>query len=148
MTGPSLREKEPHSAIHRAISSDIEEAMAIVEGKNGTELMEGLKLLLEIWAEKSIRHADVEEQELYPEILATDPSMSVELERLLSQHELLRKLLKKAEDLLKESGIGRGMSDEGNPLTDEILKLNREMLSVLKAHSEEEEDILWRNSDL
>ncbi|QXJ32220.1 hemerythrin domain-containing protein [Saccharolobus shibatae] len=146
MTGPSLRQKDSHSLIHRAIVSEIEEATVIVEKLIGSEQIEGLKLLLEIWKEKVVRHADEEERGLFPEILTANPSMSEKLEKLSSQHEQLRSLLKNAESIVLKLTLEPKDSSFSYRLTQYInegLDVNKKMISILKQHFEDEENTLW-----
>ncbi len=156
MTGHSLREKEAHSAIHSAIEEQIEDTIGSLQ-KNEISFYHGVDMLLEIWENKVLGHAEEEENSLYKEKRSSTPSVSNRLNKLSRDHELLKTLTQRARSLARSPDIRDETIEESNaewegfpPIQprqenkDEIISINKFLLMLLKIHSEEEERILWK----
>lgn len=133
MSGPALRNRNSHRAIHDAVIEEIREAISMFSGLNNKDsktVMEARAALLDIWEEKLLVHATEEENGLYPEISSSRPETKETLLRLSRDHQLLALLLEKARARIKD------------PTGDEFMDINKAMILLMEIHSREEEGIL------
>jgi len=133
MSGPALRNRMSHRAIHEAVIEEIKEALSIfpsLDNKDPNTVLEARLALLDIWKEKLMAHATEEENGLYLEISNSRPETKETLLRLSRDHQLLALLLEKARAKIND------------PTGEEFMDINKAMILLVELHSREEEDIL------
>ncbi len=141
MSGPALKQKDSHRAIHDAAHGEADELTGTVVEFMAGGKMEAAKaaarLLVEHWRTRTLRHAEEEEAGLYQEIVLQDPDRIRDIAGLTRDHALMRTLVDEAEEKLNQG-------DEGSFA--EALERFRMLLWLVVAHSREEERTLLANS--
>lgn len=133
MSGPALRTRSSHRAIHDAVIEEIREAVSVLSSINKEKvhaIQEARLALIDVWQEKVIAHATEEENGLYLEILSNKPEMKDTLTRLSRDHQLLSLLLEQAKTRISE------------PTGAEFMAINEAMILLMEIHSRDEESIL------
>ena len=136
MSGPSLRQKNAHHAIHQgALSGAItktDEMVELLEAKEFEVARQAANHLIEYWETRIISHADAEEEDFYTEILEKSPHLADTITKLTRDHDLLRIIAKDIKQMLDEEGI-----------TPEVVQQFHALLVVNAIHSRDEESILF-----
>ncbi|MGE5672844.1 MAG: hemerythrin domain-containing protein [Mycobacterium leprae] len=100
MHGPSLTRPDIHAEIHAAALAELEEGTAVlrrlIERQDASLAAPVATALIETWRARVIAHADVEEESLYPWLLASNPAAEGLVAQLKAQHALLRRLAAEA----------------------------------------------------
>jgi hypothetical protein len=135
-TTTSLRDPHAHRAIHAAAAADLEAAMAAlrraVAGRDDAA-RDAAQLVLDLWRERVLAHAEAEEQDLYPALLTAAPARDGAT-RLLRDHDLLRAWHGEAASALE----GAGSPDRT------VLARLEAMLVLVDRHRDDEEALLAR----
>ncbi|WP_164219786.1 hemerythrin domain-containing protein [Virgibacillus sp. YIM 98842] len=140
-TGPSLRKRDSHSAIHHG---------AYVEARDLTEVTDKLfydgreedcfkaaEALIEYWETRVIAHADTEDDGFYKELLEKKPELEKDLHMLSRDHDLFRIIIGN----IKEQIEGK------NKVTKEILNQFHALLVIKEIHNHGEETRLFNEQD-
>jgi cobalamin biosynthesis protein CobT len=104
-TTTSLRDPCAHRTIHAA-AADLEAAMATLRRavvSRDDHAPDAAQLVLDLWRERVLTHAEAEEQDLYPALLAPSPARDSAM-RLLRDHDLLRAWHGEAASALERAG--------------------------------------------
>ena len=135
MSGPSLRHKHAHHAIHQgglsgAITKtdEVEELFAAKEFEVARQAADHL---IEYWETRVLSHADAEEEDFYKEVVEQNPHLSETVVKLTRDHDLLRIIATDIKQMLNEEG-----------LTPEVLQQFHALLVINAIHSRDEERLL------
>lgn len=135
MSGPSLKRADSHSSIHEAAlneARDLTDLLAQLLGKNmHAEALKTAFILLEHWETRTLAHAQAEEEDLYPELLAEKENMKDKLISLARDHDLMRKLAQTIKKDLQQEKLGR-----------QTVQQFYALICIDKIHNHEEESIL------
>lgn len=142
MSGPALRQYAAHHSIHDAAFQEAEELTSLLAEQtrhpNLQTFTDLAYVLLEHWETRTLRHAEMEEQEFYQEVQANFPQLQETVLRLSRDHDLLRCLAREIRTLLTEPG-SRESTDEAHFA---VLARFQTMLHLNRIHSREEEALL------
>ncbi|HET7521843.1 MAG TPA: hemerythrin domain-containing protein [Bacillales bacterium] len=139
MSGPALRRRSSHRAIHEASYGEAEELTALLRKMAEAEvkpprLLETAYILVEHWETKILAHAEAEEEGLYVTAVEENPKLREKVEELTNEHECLRTLVRKIKDILLKSGV-----------TEDVLSLFDALLLINETHNYKEETQLLRH---
>lgn len=135
-TTTSLHNPYAHRAIHAAAAAELENAMAALRraiAGRAAGAADAARLVLDLWQERVLSHAQAEEEDLYPALVAV-PSGREEALRLLRDHDLLRVWY--GEAALALEGVG--------PPGRAVLARLEAMLVLVDQHRRDEEALLER----
>lgn len=134
MSGPALRQRDAHHAIHHAALGEAEELTSLFEaqiaGGDFPRAREVAAVVVEHWETRTLRHAQEEEEGLYLEIKERDETLSVLICRLTRDHDLMRAWVSKAAKLAA-SGRDEDLRAAG--------PLFAALLALVVQHSQDEE---------
>lgn len=134
MSGPALRQRDAHHAIHHAALGEAEELTALFEAQiadgDFSRAREVAAVVVEHWETRTLRHAQEEEEGLYLEMKELDESRSVLICRLTRDHDLMRAWVSEA-GKLAESGREEDLRAAGTLFT--------ALLVLVVQHSRDEE---------
>lgn len=137
MSGPSLRKKQAHQAIHEGgLSGAIEKTEQLkhaIETKDEARIHGSILGLIDYWETRILSHADAEEAEggLYYELAGKEPERKEDIIKLTRDHDLLRVLVKQIkEEIEKDYSSGK------------ILQKFEALMIVNEIHSRDEERFL------
>ena len=132
MSGPALRQKDAHHAIHEAARNEAEEITLVLrhalKAQDSNLALETAFILIEHWETRTLRHAESEETGLYREIEEQYPHKAPDIRILERDHALMRILLDDIKQILYTSGP--------NAL---VLTHFEAMILLVGIHSREEE---------
>lgn len=135
MSGPSLRQKHAHHAIHQGgLSGAItktEEVEELLEAKEFEVARQAADHLIEYWETRIISHADAEEEGFYQDMVEQNPNLADAVSKLTRDHDLLRIIVKDIKQIMDEEG-----------LSPELLHQFHALLVVNAIHSRDEERLL------
>ncbi len=108
MSGPALRQKDAHHAIHEAARNEAEEITLVLrralKAQDTALALETAFILIEHWETRTLRHAESEETGLYREIEEQYPYKASDIRILERDHALMRILLEDIKQILYTSG--------------------------------------------
>ncbi|MBL4953918.1 hemerythrin domain-containing protein [Neobacillus sp. OS1-32] len=137
MTGPSLRKKHSHHAIHDGIFTEARELTNVLkelfkDHKKQQQQKEVCDALLEHWETRTLAHAQSEEEGFFEEKLAENPDLLETIIQLKRDHEILELIVKQIKHRWETS-----------ELTEEIVRCFDALLVVFEIHNMEEESKLF-----
>ncbi len=140
MSGPALRQVEPHRAIHAAMRHELQATVMAAEtlspdGDQARRLRQVVEVFLELVETRILAHAHEEEAGLYAEWLQLQiqggrEALSAAVASLVLQHSMLRQL---ASDVERATVVGK---------REAVLRGMREFQRVLDDHERHEEDLV------
>lgn len=138
MSGPALKKQHSHKSIHDGAYAEARDLTEIVEQlfeeERKEECSKAADMLVEFWETRVIAHADSEEEEetgLYNEMIREQPELERDIIMLKRDHDILRIIVARLREDLKESDVEKKHLNEFNAL-----------LVVNQIHSRSEEEIL------
>lgn len=137
MSGPSLRKKQPHHAIHEGgLSGAVQKTDQLKQSmqiKDNQKIEACIQDLVDYWETRILSHADAEEEEggLYYEIAHNHPDKKEDIMQLTRDHDILRILVGQ---IKKEAET---TNDYGH-----ILDKFNALMIVNEIHSRDEERLL------
>lgn len=135
-TGPALRKLAAHRSIHDgayAEARDLTDVTAkLFEDERKEDCLKAAEALIEYIESRIIAHADAEEEGLYLEVQEENPELIKEIHMLTRDHDLLRIILNKIKEQLKET----------NEVTRTMIHQFYSILIVNEIHSRSEEEKL------
>jgi hypothetical protein len=136
MSGPSLRKQHSHHAIHDGIYSEARDLTRVlrqlVQENNQEKVPEVCDALLEHWEQRTLAHAQSEEDGFFVEKLNEKPELYETIIKLKRDHQLLEMMVTSIKNKLDKKEI-----------TEEILRYFDAMLVVFEIHNHEEETSLF-----
>lgn len=131
MSGPALKQRNAHEAIHYAALFEAEELTTAVRQflaeKRHDKAAAAAQLVVEHWQTRTLCHAAEEEEGLYAEILAGNPESAADIAALTRDHDLMRQLVCEAETCMASNDLKL------------VLARFEMLLWIVEAHSREEE---------
>lgn len=128
----TLRDAIAHQAIHSATYQELQDVTALMraslKGKIATSPVEAATALIEVWEERVLAHAIVEETDLYPIFRA----QGVDTEAWQRDHSWLRRWVQEARERLEQRGQVDGA----------LMARLEAALLLMAQHSADEEDTL------
>lgn len=135
MSGPALKTRDGHRAIHEAAFSEAEALTAQLRraaiAKDEETGMQIMAILMEHWQSRILCHATEEEEGLYKETRSHWPESESLITQLIRDHDLMRILAIEAQTLLDDRGWTAG-----------IVERLEAMLLIDSIHSRDEEEQL------
>ncbi|MGY0691713.1 hemerythrin domain-containing protein [Virgibacillus sp. FSP13] len=135
MSGPALKHTDSHSAIHEAALHEAAELTELldrlVKDEHFDKALEVAFVVVEHWENRTLRHADSEEEGLYKELVETTPDLKESIIELTRDHNLLRLLVKEIRTMLNKDGI-----------SDDVVQRFQALILVDQLHNQAEEKIL------
>lgn len=133
LMGPSLADKNAHHDIHDAAHTEMEAGtevllMSVSSGDDRTALRVAFALT-DGWRQRVLAHADAEEEDLFPQVLARFPAQAAAVAALRRDHELLRLLVGEVRQVLEREG----------KVTPSVLSRFSALLHLQRLHSDFEE---------
>ena len=132
--GPSLVDQLAHRDIHEAARADMETGTQLLyTSLSGEDAATALRIARELargWRQRVLAHADAEEQDVFPEVLARLPQYETTVAALIRDHALMRLLVDEIEQELEREG----------PITPDVLGRFTTLLHVQRLHSAFEEE--------
>lgn len=135
MSGPSLEKLDAHRSIHDAAFFEAKELTELLvklhsEGKKAA-CLEVAKALIESWEQRTLAHADSEEEGFYQKNVKKKGELTEVITMLKRDHHILRTIVRDVKKHLE--------SQEVNSL---IINHFQALLIVVQIHSREEEKYL------
>lgn len=135
MSGPALKKKESHAAIHEAALHEARELTVLlrrcVSENKKHQALQVAEIVIEHWESRTLQHAAAEEEGLYREIVQKWPSLKETVVQLSRDHHLLRRLVQKMKEHLVAEKI-----DET------FVQMAESLIIVDELHNEDEERVL------
>ncbi|HET7627185.1 MAG TPA: hemerythrin domain-containing protein [Bacillales bacterium] len=136
MSGPALKQKSAHRAIHEAALGEADELTTLLKkmkknDENKTRLLEVAYVLVEHWETRTLAHAAEEEKGLYVQWVERDPALSTKVNELKQEHQLMRSLIEEIKTFLPDTGV-----------TESVLSRFETLLLVNQHHNRKEENQL------
>lgn len=140
MSGPGLRQLHSHRSIHDAAYGEADEITTALKefvqtGKEQASIAT-VRVLIEHWHTRTLRHAAEEEEGFYKEVATEHPEHVQDIAVLTRDHDLMRHLVAEIEALAKNEGSMRL-----------ILVRFQMLLWLVEQHSREEERRLLTAED-
>lgn len=134
-TVPSLQRRDGHSSIHEAALHEAVEIMQVYEQCMQREDMDKAyrvaDIFVEHWETRTLAHARMEEEHLYPEVLQRHPDKTRTITRLERDHALMKQIVEKMKQRLMTSTADQS-----------LLQLMGALIVIDEIHNEEEMYIL------
>lgn len=136
MSGPSLRQLQAHRSIHRGAFGEAKEITEILqklfsEGQPD-KARQAADILMEHWEDRTLSHAQHEEEGFYLEKIQQNPDLQERITKLIRDHDLLRILMTQIKEILAKEGV-----------TKEVIDRFEAMLLVNEIHGRDEETYLF-----
>lgn len=136
MSGPSLRKKHSHHAIHDGIFTEARDLTILFKKLILENKVEESKViseaLLEHWETRTLAHAQSEEEGFFVDKLRENPDLKETIIKLKRDHQILEMIVKSIKEKI-----------HNNELTEEILPYFDALLVVFELHNDEEENNLF-----
>ncbi|MEH7108426.1 hemerythrin domain-containing protein [Bacillus sp. JJ1764] len=136
MSGPSLRKQHSHHAIHDGIYVEARDLTKILKQlfkeNNQDKIKEVCEALTEHWEQRTLAHAQSEEEGFFVEKLKEQPELQETIIKLKRDHQLLELILEKIKDHLQKEEI-----------SEETIRYFEGLLVVFEIHNQEEETHLF-----
>ncbi len=131
--GPSLVDQHAHQAIHDAARFEMEAGTELLHTSvSRQDSMTALRLARELadgWHQRVLAHADAEEQDMFPQVVAAFPASEAMVAALIRDHEVMRLLVEEVRQEL----------DRESEVTPAVLGRFTALLHVQRLHSSLEE---------
>ncbi|WP_188206325.1 hypothetical protein [Alkalibacillus aidingensis] len=140
MSGPSLKQLHAHHAIHEGGRAGAVQKIEYLKEVSKTgdleKINQSVEDLIYYWENRILTHADSEEEEngFYQEVLQQKPELKEEVIALTRDHDILRIIIKKIKDKMKEEGF-----------SDDIIFHFESLIIVNEIHSRDEEKLLLQD---
>ena len=142
MSGPALKSRSSHRAIHEEASEEARALTGLLRdltetNENQARLLLTAYTLVEHWETNILAHAEAEEEDLYVTVVKENPKLRDKVLELTIEHELLRNLIDGIKDILEVHGVN-----------EDVLTRFDTLLLVNEIHNfKEENQLLIKRSD-
>ncbi|HET7627175.1 MAG TPA: hemerythrin domain-containing protein [Bacillales bacterium] len=135
MSGPALKKKDSHAAIHEAALDEARELTELLgketEHSRDDRAVQIACVLVEHWETRTLAHAQTEEEGLYRELAKQSPKARRAVSELTRDHELMRRLLREIKAALTQK--------------DDLKRIHarfQAMILVDEIHNDDEESLI------